>query len=160
MLMRKLKLYLETTVFNWYFEPERSFHSDTVRFFEEIAEGRYEAFTSQYVIDELILASEPRLSEVLSLLEKHPITILDTSQETEELASAYAEHKIISHKHVFDRLHLASATVNGMDAIISFNFSHINRLWTKEKIQAVNQVQGYNRISINLPMEVVEYEES
>ena len=37
--MRKLKIYLETTVFNWYFEPERGFTGDIQLLFDEIADG-------------------------------------------------------------------------------------------------------------------------
>ena len=153
--MKKLKIYLETTVFNWYFETERVFHTETVRLFEEIAEGKHEAFASQYVIDELTEASEPRLSQTLSLLEQYPIIVLNASQEAEDLAQAYAEYKAISPKHRFDRLHLACAVINGLDAVISFNFSHINRVWTQDKVDAVNQLMGYNRIRINQPAGVI-----
>jgi len=56
--MRKLKIYLETTLFNHYFDEDRGLaHDSTVALFEEIAVGKYEAFTSLYVIDELLLFS-------------------------------------------------------------------------------------------------------
>ena len=47
------KIYLETTLFNYYFDKDRDAHADTVTLFEECASGKYEAFTSVYVIDEL-----------------------------------------------------------------------------------------------------------
>ena len=40
------KVYLETTMFNYYFDTERDAHSDTVKLFEEIRAGKYQAFTS------------------------------------------------------------------------------------------------------------------
>ena len=52
-IMRKQKVYLETTLFNFYFDEDREAHVDTVRLFEDIAEGKYEAFTSDYAINEL-----------------------------------------------------------------------------------------------------------
>ena len=51
--MRKPKIYLETTLFNFYFDTERDAHNATVKLFEEITTGKYEAFTSRYVVDEL-----------------------------------------------------------------------------------------------------------
>ena len=157
--MKKLKIYLETTVFNWYFEPERGFNQEIRQLFDEIAAGRLEAYASQYVVQELALAKEPRLSEAMSLLQRYPITLLERSQETAEMARLYADYGVISEKHELDRLHLACTTVNGLDAIISFNFTHINRRWTMEKVEAVNKLNGYNNITINLPMEVITYEE-
>lgn len=45
-------------MFNFYYQPKRDLHADTVRFFMEIQTGKYEAFTSIYVTDELIKADE------------------------------------------------------------------------------------------------------
>ena len=48
--MRKLKAYIETTLFNFYFDKDREAHAATVALFEDIAAGKYEAFTSDYVV--------------------------------------------------------------------------------------------------------------
>ncbi|MDR1699582.1 MAG: hypothetical protein LBR68_00105, partial [Lachnoclostridium sp.] len=78
--MRKPRIYLETTVFNYYFDVERDAHADTVKLFEEIRAGKFEAFTSAYVTDELIKASEPKQSKMLSLIGKYNITVLDYAE--------------------------------------------------------------------------------
>ena len=46
--IEKLKLYLETTVFNYYFDEDREGHGDVLKLFEAISEGKYEAYTSLY----------------------------------------------------------------------------------------------------------------
>lgn len=52
--MRIPKIYLETTMFNFFFEEDRDIaHESTVALFQEIAVGKYTAFTSAYVLDEL-----------------------------------------------------------------------------------------------------------
>jgi len=152
--MKKLKIYLETTVFNWYFEAERGFAGDIQLLFDEIVAGKFEAYASEYVVEELLKTTGPKQEKMLDLLAKSRISILRKSDEAETLADAYAIHKVISENHEYDRWHLGCAVVNGMDAIISFNFSHINRRWTKDRIEAVNKLCGYNNITINLPMEV------
>jgi len=52
--MKKQRIYLETTMFNYYFDEDRDIaHQSTVRLFKDIAVGKYEAFTSRYVVNEL-----------------------------------------------------------------------------------------------------------
>ncbi|MDR1669285.1 MAG: hypothetical protein LBR76_04935 [Oscillospiraceae bacterium] len=51
--MRKLKIYIETTLFNFYFDETREAHADTLRLFEDISAGKYEAYTSDYTVAEL-----------------------------------------------------------------------------------------------------------
>ena len=56
----KLKLYLETTVFNYYFDEDRIGHEDVLKLFEAIGEEKYEAYTSVLVMRELEKAPEPK----------------------------------------------------------------------------------------------------
>jgi len=49
--MDKPKIYLETTLFNYYFEKDRDFQAYVKALFAEIAEGKHEAFTSDAVVD-------------------------------------------------------------------------------------------------------------
>ena len=66
MKIRIQKVYLETTMFNYYFEPERDAHADTVKLFEEIRTGKYIAFTSAYAIDELSRAPEEKFHKMMN----------------------------------------------------------------------------------------------
>ena len=43
-----------------------------------------------------------------------------------------------------------------MDAIISWNFSHIVKLKTKREVVGVNILMGYKEIDIYSPREVIE----
>ena len=154
--MKKLKLYLETTVFNRYFEPDSKHHEETLLLFEEIAAGKFEVYTSVYVIEELSkTADEAKRDAMLELLNRSCASVFDRSEETEALAWQYALHNIISENHSYDRWHIACAAVNRLDAIVSYNFTHINRLSTKEKTRLVNQLNGYPVVSIIQPLEVI-----
>ena len=46
----KLKLYLETTVFNYYFDDDREGHENVLELFEAIKAGKFEAYTSELVL--------------------------------------------------------------------------------------------------------------
>ena len=67
--MKAPRVYLETTLFNYYFDEDRDAHSDTVRLFENIAAGKYKAYTSLYVIEELKNAPSEKAKKMIALME-------------------------------------------------------------------------------------------
>ena len=75
-----------------------------------------------------------------------------------QLAEKYMMNNIIPKKKRMDALHIAIASANEMDIILSYNFKHINKLMTKTLIPAINQVSDYRDIFIALPEEVIDYE--
>jgi predicted nucleic acid-binding protein len=152
--IEKLRLYLETTVFNYYFDVERSGHEDTVRLFEAIGAGEYEGYTSMYVTGELKRAQEPKRSNMLALVEKYGIKALDDDTRTIRLAELYIENKIIPAAHRLDSIHIAVASVHNLDCIVSYNFAHINRAKTKILTARINHEAGYNGVVICTSKEV------
>jgi len=157
--MRKPKIYLETTVFNHYFDTDREAHAATVALFHEIKRGKYEAYTSIYVTDELVRASEPKRSKMLSLIGLYGIQILDDNNEARHLADIYIREGIVPAKYYYDGLHIAIATANDLEYIFSLNFKHINKLKTKSLTGIVNIREGYRPVTIASPMEVMESDE-
>ena len=151
-------MYLETTMFNYYFDTERDAHADTVKMFEEIRVGKYQAFTSPYTIGELEKATEEKYLKMLGLIEEYNITMLDASDEADKLGLLYQERGILPAKSTVDAQHIAVATINDMDMILSLNFEHIVRKKTLEMTGYINTELGYRPIKIHSPMEVVERE--
>ena len=87
--IRKLRLYLETTVFNYYFDTDRDGHEDVVRLFEAIGTGLHEGYASEYVMAELKRAPEPKRSDMLTLVEKYGIRVIAPSLDAVHLAERY-----------------------------------------------------------------------
>ncbi len=81
MKIGKLKLYLETTVFNYYFDEDRTGLEDVLKLFEAIRAEKYEAYTSRYVTEELERAQEPKKSKMLNLIEEYEIILLPFDEE-------------------------------------------------------------------------------
>ena len=157
--MRKAKIYLETTLFNFYVDKDRDFaHTDTVKLFREIAAGKYEAFTSRYVVDELGKAPEAKREIMLNLILEYDIPILEPADEAAKLADIYVAEKVIPQKYRTDGLHIALAAVNDLDIIISMNFQHIVKRQTIKMTGHINSMNGYRAVEIYSPMEVVENE--
>lgn len=158
--MRKPKIYLETTMFNYYFDTDREAHVDTLELFKEIQAGKYHAYTSAYVIDELMPTNEPKRSNMLNLINKYNIQTLGYSDEAQDLADIYIKEGVIPASKELDSIHIAISVINDMDYIFSFNFQHINRDKTKKMTSVINIREGYKPITIATPAEVIEYGES
>ncbi len=59
-------------------------------------------------------------------------------------------------KYQDDALHIAIASVNEMDVLLSWNFQHIVKLKTKREAVGVNMLMGYGSLEIYTPREVVD----
>ena len=157
--MRKQKIYLETTLFNFYVDDDRGFaHDSTVMLFKEIAAGKYEAFTSAAVIEELAKAQSEKYEKMSNLIQQYSISILALNDEADRLADIYVAEDIIPLKYRTDGLHIAIAAVNDLDMIISMNFLHIVKRKTKLMTGNINILNGYRAVEIFNPMEVIESE--
>ena len=81
------KLFIETSVFNFYFEGKHGQKQrDAIRLFEDIAKGKYEAYTSQEVIKELKKAPKEKYKKMRALSKKSIKKIIVSSVEAESLA--------------------------------------------------------------------------
>lgn len=154
--MRTARIYLETTMFNYYFDRERDAHPYTKNLFEEVKSGKYLAYTSVYVITELLKAPEDKRSLMLGLIREYDIVTLDRSDEAERLAGMYTREGVIPERFKMDAVHIAVTTVYDLDMILSLNFKHIVKKKTMDLTALVNVREGYRRVGIFTPMEVVE----
>jgi hypothetical protein len=151
------KLYLETTMFNFYFsdqDPPKK--ADTKELFKRIKNGIYEPYTSLAVIQELADAPKNQYEEMFSLIDEYSIKILNSSGETERLADIYVAEGIIPVKYAPDAAHIAITTVSNLDFIVSYNFEHIVKVKTIALTGIVNLREGYKQIGIFSPTEVIE----
>jgi len=74
-------------------------------------------------------------------------------QKAEQLADAYVEHGIIPVKYRTNGVHIAVATINELDMIISMNFRHIVKRKTKLGT-SINVLNCYCTVEIYNPMEI------
>ena len=156
--MRIPKIYLETSVLNFIFAddaPDKK--ADTIRLFEEISDGKYRPFTSIYVTEEIDNAPENKKRGMYGLITDHDVEVLQKTDEIKHLADAYVNEGIIPKRHSTDALHIAAATVNDLDIIVSWNFRHIVKRKTVIMTESVNLRNGYKKMEIYSPTQVIEY---
>jgi hypothetical protein len=156
------KIYLETTMFSFYYEertaPLYLEHKALVRrIFDLIKAGEYEPFTSTYAIDEIMREPDKEKREKMkAMVSDYGVTVLPATDEARRLAALYIQEKAISPAYTTDAAHIAITTVNGLDFIVSLNFTHIARPWTIEIVRLVNGRENYRGIGIYRPGEVLE----
>jgi N12 class adenine-specific DNA methylase len=78
--------------------------------------------------------------------------------EAQRLADMYIAKGIIPQKYVTDALHIATATVQKFDFVVSYNLGHIVKLKTIIGAGFVNLREGYKQIGLTTPTEVIEYD--
>ena len=132
----------------------------TVALFNEIASRKYTPYTSDAVIEELKKASAEKYVKMVSLIERYDIPILALNDEADRLVDVYVAEGVIPQKYRMDGVHIAIATVNNLDMVISMNFQHIVKRRTVLATGKINNLNGYRAIEIYSPMEVVENEDS
>jgi len=160
--MRVPTIYLETTIFNFPFADDApQYRADTLRLFAEIKAGKFRPFTSKYVTQELaVTKNAEKLAKMETLISDYGITVIPANPEIERLANVYLSAGIIPVKFETDALHIASATVTGLDFIVSLNFKHIVKHKTIIETEIINAREGFKRVFIHTPAEVIDNEEN
>ena len=98
--------------------------------------------------------------KMLELIPQYGITVLAPSDDALRLADIYIAEGVIPLKYRTDGVHIAVASVNDMDMIISLNFQHIVKLKTKRLTAEINRRYGFSAVEICIPMEVIDNENS
>jgi len=132
----KQRIYLDTSVFGGYFDDE--FEDHTIPFFERIKSGEYIVLFSSVTQDELELAPE-NVKVLVKSLRIDLSEFIDTTEEAIDLATEYITEKVVGKTSFADCLHIALATINRADFLVSWNFKHIVN---------VERIRGYNSINI------------
>ncbi len=156
-MQRTPAIYLDTSVIGGCADEE--FARWSLQLINEIDIGLFKPYVSALTELELTEAPDNVLEFYFHILDSG-CEVLSVSHEAEELADKYIERQIVSPKFRTDCLHIAIATVNNLDIVISWNFRHIVHYEKIIKFNAVNLEMGYKYIDIHSPMEVIHYEVS
>jgi predicted nucleic acid-binding protein len=159
-MRRRLKLYLDTSVFGSLFDfddPRRI--EITKNLLEEVKKVTFEAFISPLVVAEISKAPEDVKDGLISTIGELELPLLTETEEAAKLAQDYIQEGIIPQRFRDDARHIAIPVVYNLDALISWNYKHMVNLKVKRMVNAINLRLGYKLIEILSPEEVVGYGE-
>lgn len=155
--MIKTRLYFDTSVFNFAFADDAPLEKEvTLRLISEVKSGKHEVYISEIVLREIHEASPEKADALMSLIaDINPVEI-PFDEDCQQLAMEYVDRGIIPKKYEDDAFHIAVASANDVDVLVSWNFQHIVKLKTKREVSATNLLMGYRAIEICSPMEVID----
>jgi predicted nucleic acid-binding protein len=155
--MKKLKLYLDTTIWNFSFADDApQYKSATLEFFKQVKWGRFEVFASEAVQAEIEPAPMERKAKMLALWSEISPTMLENSREVESLSKLYLKKRALPSGSAADALHVAFATVHGMDVLLTWNMDHLAHVGRRNRLIGLNLEEGYGSgLQITTPLEVI-----
>ncbi len=154
--MRKLKLYLETSVWSYYYADDTPEKRDITREFLSILDS-FEVMIAEPVLREINNAPGDLRNRLIELVGKHRPVLLDFEPPVEDLARAYLKTALPAASEM-DALHVAYATFYELDFVISWNMKHIANVGRQEKVRVVNRDNGYTKdLMLISPFEVSRY---
>ena len=155
--MKKLKIYLDTSVWNFLFADDAPEKKEiTKKFFDTDTIGKYELYASETVLAEIDDAPAEKRKLLMGAVELLEPEILYIDDEIRSVATAYLENGLLSPKQKNDILHLACATVNGLDIILTWNMKHLVKRKTQIIVDVTNRMLGYRGLEIRTPGELME----
>lgn len=150
-MLRKLKVYLDTSVIGGYFDEEFSYWSQKI--IDDFRKGNLRFYLSTITEAEIVDAPNEVKELFYELLESGAVVIQE-SEDSLNLADKYIAEDILSINYRDDARHIAIATVSDIDVLVSWNFKHVVHYDKIKKFNSVNIKEGYKPIDIYSPMEV------
>ncbi len=154
----KPKVYVETTVVSYLTARESrdlvvAAHQEVTREWWRRRRDEFELYCSQLVIQEASGGHKEAAQRRLQLLQ--PIPLLELNDAAKELARHLAKAAAIPRKATEDALHIALATVHGMDYLLTWNCKHIANAEMQRAVAATCRLWGYEPPVICTPEELM-----
>ncbi len=154
----KAAIYIETSVIS-YLTADLSRdliiagHQKVTNEWWESRRSKFNLYISQLVIQEAGYGDKAAAKRRLEKLEDIPL--LELKDEAVDLAHIFIKNGPIPSKSVEDALHIAVATVNGMDYLLSWNCKHIANAELRKGIMKITHQKGFECPIICTPEELM-----
>ncbi len=150
-----MRIYVDTSVFGGCFDPEFELWSNQL--IDLFMIGKHKAVISEVTESELKFAPG-HVSKVLSNIPGKNLEIVKFSKEAAILSEHYIREKIVSKKSLPDTQHIAAATIEKVDLLVSWNFKHIVNYDKIRLYNSVNLKFGYSVLEIRNPRDLIHEE--
>ena len=153
----KSKVYVETSVISYLTSrPNRDLiiagNQQVTQEWWQTKRAKFDLYISQLVVQEASFGDTQAAADRLHALRDIPL--LQLTEEGKQLAERLISKGAIPKKVVEDALHIAIATSNGMDYLLTWNFKHIANAVMRGKIETICREEGYEPPSICTPQEL------
>lgn len=149
----KQRFYFDTSVFGGLFDKE--FKLESKLLFTKVELGLVTCVYSDLTEKELTGSPQIVKDYFNNLKNKERVIVSD---DAFTLAKEYLAEKVVGETSFDDCLHIAAATLNKVDILVSWNFKHIVNVYRIRGYNSVNLKFGYQTLNIHSPKEIVGYE--
>lgn len=153
--MNKQRIYLDTSVYGGYFDDE--FQEFTKPLFDRIENDEFVVLFSTVLEEELKLAPE-KVRDLVRNMDNNSTEFITETVDAVKLATEYISEKVVGQTSYSDCLHIALATINQADLLISWNFKHIVNMQRIRGYNSINIKNGYKYLEIRSPRDLMDYE--
>jgi len=153
---RRLLIYADASVIGGCEDDE--FRESSLALWERFRTGRHTLVLSEHTIRESAGAPPAVRSRVADIPTEN-LVVLPDQPEAAALAEAHLKHGVLGPGSHSDALHIAFATIRGVDVLVSWNFRRIVNLARIRSFNAVNLEHRYGVLEIRTPREILEYEQ-
>ena len=151
-------VYIETSIVSYLTSrPSRdirvaAWQEITTQWWEQ-ERSKYELFTSELVIAEAGGGDEEAARKRLDRLKDIPALAIDDA--TKRFAAQLIQDGGVPSEAQADALHIAVASVHGLDYLLTWNCRHIDNAATKPLIRSICAIVGYPCPEICTPLELL-----
>jgi predicted nucleic acid-binding protein len=101
----------------------------------------YDTYVSALVYEEAARGDIEQASSRLAAIK--PFRMLDIDEDARILAEKIVSGKGVPGEYPEDALHIAIAAINGIDAVVTWNFAHLSNPFTRMMVRQIIQNEGY-----------------
>jgi hypothetical protein len=126
--------------------------------FNKINTGEFSILYSRLTDIELSPAPE-QVRHLANNIPKTQVQFIEISDEALMLAECYLSENVVGRTSRADCIHIALATLNHADVLVSWNFKYIVNVNRIRGYNAVNYKFGHQILEIRTPREILQYED-
>jgi predicted nucleic acid-binding protein len=139
-------VYIETSILGYLTaRPSRDLvvaaNIEITREWWELRRNAFILYTSEAVLDEVMRGDPEIAAQRLEILRDFPLLALN--QAVQGLATQFLARSNLPPKAEVDAIHIAAATVHGMDYLLTWNCRHIANAQIQGKLAAISLDCGY-----------------
>ena len=151
-------VYIETSILGYLTaRPSRDIvvaaNIEVTREWWETRRNDFQLYSSQAVVKETSQGDAEIASQRLEILRS--FSLLDLNQSVLSLAEQFLERSNLPAKADVDAVHIAAATVHGMDYLLTWNCKHIANAQMQRKLAEISLDCGYELPILCTPYELL-----
>ena len=132
----------------------QKFGQETQPFWNAVSDGKVSVILSDVLADEIARAPQNVREFYRTIPESHIERVVATTTSN-ALAERYIAENVVGQSSLDDCKHIALATINHANVLVSWNFKHIVNVDRIRGYNSVNMKMGYPQIDIRTPYEVI-----